>query len=286
VKCFGSNGRCKKKTALLIDLLGVDIEKQHFAEEGMDNSNWGTWNSQTAFLPESKRDAVQKYLDDFNEKEQDFYASVSGAWDSDARAKQKELEKEKFAGLAQILTPDELRQYELRNSQIASQLISDLHGASLTEQQYEALYDIRAKYGDSIYNYGDDGNSPEQIKQIEQNKKDMQAEITTALGADTSQQLARAQDYSYQQLSSMAAHYNLPADTAATVYDYKQSAENAVKDLNANADLTQDQKQAALQQIRDATQQSVKAALGDKVYKSYMSNGGWWLNSLAPAPRQ
>ncbi|HEY5297167.1 MAG TPA: hypothetical protein VIK59_04520 [Verrucomicrobiae bacterium] len=184
----------KEKTALLVDLLGVDIEKQHYAEEGIDTSTWNNGINNLSFLPEAKRDAVQKYLDDFSEKEQDFYTSVSGAWDGDARAKQKALEQEKFAGLAQILTPDELRQYELRNSQTASQLASDLRGVSLTEQQYEALYDVRAKYGDSIYNWSDEGNDPSgaAYKQIEQNKKDMQAEIATALGADTSQQLARA----------------------------------------------------------------------------------------------
>jgi hypothetical protein len=37
-----------------------------------------------------------------------------------------------------------------------------------------------------------------------------------------------------------------------------------------------------LQQIRTATEQSVKAALGDKIYKSYLNNGGWWINNLAP----
>jgi hypothetical protein len=276
----------KEKTALLIELLGVDIEKQHLKEEGIDSSNWGQWNNQTAFLPEAKRDAVQKYLDDFQEKEQDFYASVSGAWDSDARTKQKELEKEKFAGLAQILTPDELREYELRNSQTASQIFSDIRGVSLTREQYEALYDIRAKYGDSIYNYGDAGNDADTIKQIEQNKKDMQAEIAGALGADTSQQLERAQDYSYQQLASLARHNDLPTDTAAKIYDEKQAAENAAKALQANTDLTPDQQQAGLVQIRAETEASIKAALGDKLYRRYQSNGGWWINNLAPSTSQ
>jgi hypothetical protein len=276
----------KEKTALLVELLGADIEKQHLKEEGIDSASWGNGGN-VAFLPEAKRNAVQKYLDDFSEKEQDFYASVSGAWDSDARAKQKELEKKKFAGLAQILTPDELREYELRNSQTANQIFSDIRGVSLTREQYEALFDIRTKYGDSIYNWSDEGNDPNgpAYKQIEQNKKDMQAEIATALGADTSQQLERAQDYSYQQLASLAKRNDLPADTAPKIYDEKQAAENAVKALQVNTDLTPDQRQTVLQQIRNETEQSMKTMLGDKIYKSYLNNGGWWLNNIAPAAK-
>lgn len=277
----------KEKTALIVELFGVDVEKQRMKEEGYD-TDYNGWNpnGNLAFLPEAKRDAVQKYLDDFQEKEQEFYASTMGGWDADARVKQKQLESDKLAGLAQILTPDELREYKLRNSQMASQLQSDLHGVDLTREQYEALFDIRSKYGDSIYNYGDAGNDAATIKQIEQNKKDMQAEIAVALGTDKSAELARAQDYQYQQLASLARHNDLPADTATKVYNFKSASEAAVKDLRANSDLTPEQRQAALAQIRAETEASVQAALGDKLYKRYLSNGGWWLNNIAPPARK
>jgi hypothetical protein len=274
----------KEKSALLVELFGFDVEKQRLKEEGIDADMMG-WNpnGSLSFLPESKRDAAQKILDDFQEKEQDFYASVQGAWDGDARARQKKLEQEKFNSLAQILTPEELREYKLRNSQLASQLSSDIRNVSLTREQYEALYDIREKYGDSIYNWSDAGNDADTVKQIEQTKKDMQAQITGALGAGKAQELERAQDYSYQQLAHLAKRNDLPADTASKIYDFKQAAEQAAQDLRSNNDLTPEQRQAALAQISSETQQSVKSALGDKLYRRYLNNGGWWLNNIAPA---
>ena len=193
---------------------------------------------------------MQKYLDDFQDKEQEFYASIQGIWDADVRARQKQLEQEKMAGLAQILTPEEVREYALRNSQMASQVQSEIHGVDLTLDQYEKLFDIRSKYGDSIYNYGDAGNDANAVKQIEQNKKDLQSDIATTLGADKAQELERAQDYNYQQLNSLANHYDLPADTATKVYDFKGAAEKAVQDLSANTDLTPEQQQAARAQIK------------------------------------
>ena len=277
----------KEKKALLVELFGVDVEKQRMKEEGYDTDNNG-WNpnGNLAFLPEAKREAVQKYLDDFQEKEQEFYASVSGSWDADVRAKRKKLEEEKLAGLVQFLTPEELREYKLRNSQTAQQISSDLHGVDLTRGQYEALFDIRSKYGDSIYNYGDAGNDPDTIKQIEQNKKDMQAEIAAALGPDKFAELDRAQDYQYQQLASLARHNDLPAETAPKIYDFKQAAEKTAEALKASPDLSPEERQAALAQIRTETEASVKAALGDKLFKRYLSNGGWWLNNLAPSTSQ
>jgi hypothetical protein len=275
----------KEKTALIVELFGVDVEKQRRKEEGLDNEDWG-WNSGgLAYLPEPKRDAVQKYLDDFQDKEQEFYASIQGSWDADARARQKQLEQEKMAGLAQILTPEEVREYALRNSQMASQVQSEIRGVDLTLDQYEKLFDIRSKYGDSVYNYGDAGNDADAVKQIEQNKKDLQSDIAATLGTGTAQELERAQDYNYQQLNSLANHYDLPADTATKVYDFKGAAEKAVQDLSANTDLTPEQQQAAQAQIKAETEQAVKTAFGsDKIYKRYMNNGGWWLNNLAPAP--
>ncbi len=277
----------KEKSALIVELFGFDVEKQRMKEEGYDpDSNWNYATGNLSFLPESKRAPVEKYLEAFQDKMQDFYARVSGSWDADARAESKKLEAEKIAGLAQFLTPPELREYELRNSQMASQISSDLHGVDLTRAQYEALFDLHKKYGDSVYNYGDANNDEVARKKIEQNQKALKAEVADALGEQKFAELDRAQDYQYQQLRSLAKRNDLPADTAPKIYDFKQAAEKAVEALKANQDLTTEARQAALTQIRVETEQSVSAALGDKIFKRYQNNGGWWINQLGPAPKK
>ena len=224
----------KEKSDMLVSLLGVDPEKELLKAEGQpDYSSWP--NSQLDFLPETKRDAVEKYLVDFNDKMQDFYARNQGLWDDQARAEQKQLQDQEMQGLGQILTPDELRQFELRNSQLATQLSFDLRGLSLNEQQYEAVYDIRKKYGDSIYNWSGDDNPPDVASQIEQNKKNLDGEIAAALGPDLGKQYHRDQDYSYRQLASLAVRNNLPAGTADRIYDDKDAAEDFLNRIGAVA---------------------------------------------------
>ena len=277
----------KEKTALIVELFGYDVEKQRMKEEGYDaDNNWNYATGELSFLPESKREATEKYLEDFQEKMQELYADMSGGWGPEQRAKQKQLEAEKLAGLAQFLTPSEVREYELRNSSTAQQISSDLHGVDLTRAEYEALFDLHKKYGDSVYNYGDANNDEVARKKIEQNQKDLKAEVAVALGEQKFAELDRAQDYQFQQLKSLAKRNDLPADTAPKIYDFKQAAEKAVEALNSNQDLTAEARQAALAQIRAETETSVQSALGDKIFKRYQGNGGWWINNLGPAAKK
>ncbi len=270
----------KEKSALLVELLGVDPEKQQRIEDGYEeNYNWQ--ERQVAFLPESKRAAAQKILDDFQDKQQEMYAANAGIHDAQSRAEQRQLEADKLAALAGILSPAELREYELRQSQTATQLSYNLNNTPVSREEYEAIFDIRKKYGDSINNYGD-LQSKEERNQVQENIKAMNAELAAALGPDKFKEYERGKDSNYQQLQRLAKKNDLPTDTAGKVYDYKSTAEDTVKKLRDNKDMTGEQRQAALQQIRTETEATLKKTLGDKAYLSYLKNGGWWLNNIAP----
>lgn len=270
----------KEKSALLVELLGVDPERQQRIEDGYED--FGNWQEQQiSFLPESKREAALKILDDFQDKEQEMYAANRGLWDAQSRAEQRQLQADKLAALATVLSPTELREYELRQSQTASQLSHDLRNFSVSREDYEAIFDIRKKYGDSIYNYSD-LEGADARKQAEENQKAMKADLAAVLGADKFKEYERGQDYNYQQLQRLAKRNDLPADTATKIYDYKSIAEDGVKKLRENKDLTNEQRQAALQDIRTETENTLKQTLGEKAYKNYLKNGGWWINNLAP----
>lgn len=271
----------KEKSAELVALLGLDPEKERRKEDGMEDAyNW--MESRVSFLPESKREAALKYLDDFEEKRQEFYQRNRGLYDAQYRSEQRELEAEQLRGLSQILSPQELREFELRQSQVASQLTFDLRGIALTRAQYESIFDVRKKYGDSIYNYGDI-ETAEGRQKVEDTKKSMQLEIAALVGPEKATEYQRSQDYSYQQLVQLASRSDLPVSTAGKVYDYKEAAEQTAKQLKEDKTLSPEQRQAALLQVRAETEKTVKEALGEKNYKRYLQQGGWWLNNIAPA---
>jgi len=272
----------KEKSALLVELLGVDPEKELRKAEGQtDYVDY--YERRVSFLPEEKREAVTQLLDEFDLKSQELSDRNRGLYDSQSRAERAVLEAQRLVALAQILTPQELREYELRQTQVASQLRSDLRSATVSREDYETIFDIRKRYGDSIYNYAE-LEGKEAREQATKNRESMEAELANALGPDKARQLKRSQDYAYNELNRLAQRNDLPADTATKVYDFKEAAETAAKQLRADTTLSDEQRKQALVEIRNAAQQSVQDTLGAH-YSAYQRRNGWWLNNIAPAPR-
>ena len=75
---------------------------------------------------------------------------------------------------------------------------------------------------------------------------------------------------------------DLPVQTAASVYDLKQVAEDAAKKTRDDNSLTAEQRSEALLAIRTETEKGVSAQSGEKVFNSYKRSGGYWMNNLAP----
>ena len=212
----------EEQTALLVELLGVDPRKVRNQGSGLGDQE----SDHLEFLPESKRAAVRKFLDQFDEKMLEVSVRNQGIWDTQTRAESRALEQERLPGLGQILTPEEVRQWELRKSKVARQLQSDLGGFELTEEEYVRLFDVWKKYGDSTYNYS--GLEPEEQKAAQLAKEQMKADLRTSLGDTRAREYERSQDFNYRELVKLAEDNGLPAGTAGKIYDAKIAAEAAI----------------------------------------------------------
>ena len=272
-----------EKTALLIELLGVDPRVARREASGLPAQPSDYADGGTSFLPEHKRAAVSDYLDKIGERMTEMQERNKGIWDAQTRAEQAALEQEQLRGLAQLLTPEEVRQWELRHSQLASQLQHDLQAMTLTEEDYKTIFDTRQKYGDSILADPDRQSKEDQVA-IQAAKGSLTAELRAALGDTRTREYERAQDYQYQELYRLAKRNDLPIAAAAQVYDFKEASEASLKQLREDKTLTPQQRLAAQQAIYDETVKSVTAALGEKAFKSYQGSGGWWLRNLKPRP--
>src|SRR5581483_5807890 len=130
--------------------------------------------------------AVQKVVEEFDDKRQELYQRNRNIWDSQTRNEQHVLEQDEVAALSQILSPDQLQQWKLHSSQLANQLQHDLSSLNLTEDQYKTIFTVREKYGDSIYNYA--GNSPEESAASEKAQEQIKIDMQAALGPDMAKQ--------------------------------------------------------------------------------------------------
>jgi len=167
----------------------------------------------------------------------------------------------------------------------ANTMRMQLAGFEPTEQEFLDLYKKRKAYDDE---YGNAFGGGLNLKGEEKEKKDaakkaLDESIKTQLGDARYADFKRGEDYAYQSMYRVADREGLGKEAAVKVYDMKQAAEAQAKQLREDKALTGEQRTAALRAIREETEKSVKAVLGEKGFTSLeRNNGAWWLRSLSP----
>jgi hypothetical protein len=119
----------REQRQMLRDALGADPDES--ARTSLyQHKNLG-------FLPEEKATDVRRVLRDYDEKRADLYAAAYTQ--STDVEKMRAIEKEQQDALAAVLTPTELREYDLRFSRTATTLREDLSAFSPTEQEFQTM---------------------------------------------------------------------------------------------------------------------------------------------------
>ena len=267
----------KEKSALLVELLGVDPEKDRQKEMGYSDYR----DRNLSFLPEEKKKLARDIQEKFEEQRQELYRN--GIYDEEDQKALKKVYEAQMAEMAKVLTPQELEEYDLRASQIASQLRYDLDGFEPTENEFREVYRLRkAREDDLAYSYDPDDKAGQERRKKAGEEVDLQ--IKAQMGDARYAEYKRSQDYSYKELARLSDRLELPKGTAVAVFDMKKVAEDEVRKVREDKTLTNEQRTQALQAIRMETEKAITESLGESGLKKYRSRGGYWISNLAPTP--
>jgi len=274
----------EEKRALLIELLGVDLEK--IRRERMGYPDYEALR--TAYLPEEKRKQVDDIRQKFQDLEQGLYKKYKEYYGEERVAEMAAINKQREAELAKILTPAEMEEYKLRNSQVAQQMKWSLQAFEPSEQEFRTLFKVEDQFTDTMGRFrfgGPDPDDPAEQKQWSDANKLKDEEYKKLLGEDRYKEYTRAKDYQYQELYRMAQRSGLPKETAGKVYDMKEAIEKQASQVKSDQTLSAEQRQQALGEMRMLAEKALQETLGEKNFKSYQSRGGYWMRNLAPTPR-
>jgi hypothetical protein len=270
-----------EQSALVKELLGVDYQKEiarYWSAEDPRERQYG-------FLPPAKREQVAELLERFEQREQDFYVRTRGLMLEQDEAELRRLQQERDAELAKVLTPEELEEYQLRNSETAQALRSRLRGFQPSEEEFRQIFELQRSF-DQTFNQPFDNDSERDREIREQARQEAQQafedELKKTLGEKRFAEYQRAQDNDYRTLLSLTERFELSQDAAAKVYEMKVAAERQRQRVEADPHLSEDQRLAALLAVSRETQKQVAATLGPQVFKAYQRAGGGWLRRLAP----
>lgn len=263
----------REEQELVKAVLGPDPEQ--------DGSNYGGRN--LAFLPSEKAAAVRKVMEDNQTRMMDVFSD--GPFN---QTKYLALQKELRAGIAQVLTPAEMLEYDLRNNETAQQMRNQLSVFKPSEQEFRDIYTLRAAF-DEKYSYTAMGGMPtqEQMKQRNEAEKLLTEQIKAALAPERAALYDRSTDSNYVRTSQLVARLELPPENADALYGLQKEYQDKMRDLVRNAP-TGD-REAWVQQmtaLHEEATAKVAPLLGGAnrldIYKQY---GGSWLNGMVPRSR-
>jgi hypothetical protein len=262
----------RERSALLREVLGKDM----FAYSGMDPSV----AQQRIFgnLPQAKIDLVQRINDDYAEMSSQVRSAMQGVALPEDREKLALLEREKQKDLAEILTPQELADYEMRSSQITSRLRTSLTIMDASEAEFQSIYRIHGAFKDVLYPPPQSAmvyitaDLSEKRREAQQQIHD---QVKAALGDARYQQYQRATDNDFQQLYRLGQRDNVPYETLVKAHEVRNSTAEASIKIIENSALSPTERQTALKTLAQEARNKLLSTLGPGAGPTYVENSRW-----------
>lgn len=263
----------KEAPGVLRELLGVNYDREinkYFVDNGEDERRLG-------FVPEEKRQQLLALREEIEGMKERLLDQASNGQPVDP-ADLKKIQEHRQEVLAQILTPAEREEYELRTSATAERLRTELVGFNPTEQEFREIYRLWQAHDEKFATVSPDDENAKKAQ--EQDRQRIEAEIQSKLAPDRVADFERVKSPDYQRLCFFAERYELPASTVQTLTEIRQMAESARQNLLAQQALAEPDRQAGLKAIQDETERTIRQNLGDKLFPAYAQNVGGWLGAL------
>lgn len=269
----------KEQTDLIKELLGTNVYEEIAKDSGYPDY------TERMYGPLSKevRDKISGMQEKFQEEQSAFYAKNEGYMDQDSQAEMAAIRKKFRAELATVLTPEQLEEYELRSSETAQTMRWELASFEPDEKEFRAIHANKQALEEltAARNANGDDYKPtaEEKKAAQEKLKELEASLADKLGTNRVAEYKLMQQYEYRNLLDAG----IPKEAVFKIPDIKKEAEAAAAKLRNDKSLTDEQRNAALREIKNESTKVLAELLGDRRAKYYQQSGGYWLRNIAPS---
>lgn len=230
-------------------------------------------------LPRAKVEAIEAIEGDYSDMERMLHSVARDIRLPEDQKAYALLEAEKRADLAAVLTPEELEQHELRNSDLAHNLRARLVAFEATEQEYRTIFRLEQAVADTLQPrfgiWDAEGNA-----RREEAEKKLAAQIKEALGDERYAVYARATHQEYRQLNALAQRENLPATSINQAFAMRDTVALESSRILDDVSLDAARKREALKALAQNTRSQVTALLGANVGANYNRIIENWLRGV------
>ena len=250
---------CKEPDALLNQLVGGVPRDASTAKVNLNDSRI------VDFLSPAKQEQLRRLAERYEVLQRTVR---QGDLSPEEKANQQaQLRREMESEQAQILSPEELAEYQLRQSDAAAE-VQQLYGVNFSEAELHNLAKIIDQYNRRA------------AREVETDSETLEQALQTVLGPQRFAELNRARSASFRDLYELAAEFGRPKEAAAEIFDLRLQSEKQCDAIRADKNRSPQEKQALLDDLEEQVEQNVITKLGTEGYQSYKATGGRWINSL------
>jgi hypothetical protein len=263
-----------EKEELLAELLGPG------GRAGLEpaRAEYDDVSDRLGFLAREKREQVLAVRQTFNAAWQTLNEAI-GKDPIGAAAKMKELNDQRLADLAEILTPEELAEHEIQTSWTAMQLRSRLGVLELSEDEFRKVYALQKDFDDEQVHFAG-GSSPEQRMPKDAAEQHLKLQIKEALGERRFADFQRAQRPEFQEIYRVASRYGLPWEAAVRAFEIHETAMEQVRRMKVDPPLQAGSQRERLGVLHDSTVAALQGVFGESAFGTYRRLAGGWLAEI------
>lgn len=231
-------------------------------------------SSPYAFLPTTKRDALRRIVQDYDEMIAKF--SAGGIQLPSDREKLRLLRLERERDIAALLSPDELAAYELRTSPSSAVVRSRYGDAIESEAEFRKLFELQKSLDEKFPREALTGRiAPETLRARAEAERQLDADMRAALGDERYAALRRAADPDVRNVDSLAQRLGLPGTTTDGVLAARDSYSTASQRIAADASLSVPERRSQIQALAAQARSDLTQALGAEAAEAYAQRAPW-----------
>jgi hypothetical protein len=268
--------------ATMKDLLGPD-----YAVAGLTDAARASLQRQYGDIPLEKVVQLQDIQQDFSLKQAEILGMTVGGYNvrlPEDTARLAELEQERRAAIAAVLTPAELEQYDLRSSNSANTLRNQLIAFEPTEDEFRTLFRLQQafdeKYPPSLAASGNMNALLERSVAQQQLREDM----ANALPPDRAAAYRLLTEGSATAVARLVTRLDLPMSTVGEIVTVQREIQAQANAVRTDRNLTPDGRNQALAALQQQADARIARQIGANGLAAYKSSAGAWIQNLLPPP--
>jgi hypothetical protein len=237
-------------------------------------------------LPPATLAELDRINADYVELANEIKQRSQGLFLPEDREKLLFLARQAHTDVAQLLTPQQLFEYDMRSSQEGWWLRDITSNMDVSEEEFRALFKVRSAFSSRFSDGQYELMSAEDRAAFAKLEPEMNAQIRAVLTPERFAEYELKTSPEYRQTEGLVRRLALPAEATATIVNVQRELTKRAEAIRADATLPPTARTSQLGALADEAVARLTPTLGDAGMKAYRQGGaGNWMNRLQqPAP--